>query len=365
MPHWSTRSRATAPCSPSAPAELVLTFNEPVAPLVFTLIAPNGASDTPKVEAAERIVRLRPSRSLADGTSILSWRVVSADGHPVGGSMTFSVRVHSANAGAEATTQSPALRVAIWICRVLTYIGLFVGIGGVFFLCWANTKIDFRRGSAVALSIGFAALVLSVGLVGLDALGRPLSGLVASDVWRAGYATSFGLTASIAAIGFAVAFAALLIEDTQLARIAAATAVVCAALALASSGHASAAAPQALMRPSVFIHAAAVLLWAGSLAPLLLSLGNNVRGTTALRRFSAVAPYVVAALVASGIVLAIVQIARPSALWDSSYGQVFLLKLAVVFAIAPLADLQPVRSDAAHRPRRPQGAAEYADHDRR
>ena len=321
----------------AAPSELVLTFNEPVAPLVFTLIAPDGASDTPKLEAAERIVRLRPSRPLADGTSILSWRVVSADGHPVAGSMTFSVRVRTANAGADAITQSPILRAAIWTCRVLTYVGLFIGIGGVFFLCWADAKIDFRRGSAVALSVGFAALVLSLGLVGLDALGRPLSGLVAGEVWRAGYATSFGLTASIATVGFAVAFAALLIEHKRLARIAAAAAVICAALALASSGHASAAPPQALMRPSVFIHAAAIALWAGSLAPLLLSLGNNVRGTTALRRFSTLAPYVVAALVASGVVLAIVQIARPAALWDSSYGNIFLLKLAAVFAIAPLA----------------------------
>ncbi len=161
--------------------------------------------------------------------------------------------------------------------------------------------------------------------------------MLAGEVWRAGYATSFGLTASIATIGFAVAFAALLIEHTRLARIAAAVAVICAALALASSGHASAAPPQALMRPSVFIHAAAIALWAGSLAPLLLSLGNNVRGTTALRRFSTLAPYVVAALVASGVVLAIVQIARPAALWDSAYGNIFLLKLAAVFAIAPLA----------------------------
>src|SRR5688500_2578409 len=153
----------------AAPSELVLTFNEPVAPLVFTLIAPDGASDTPKVETAERVIRLRPSRPLADGTSILSWRVVSADGHPVGGSMTFSIRVRSENAGAEATTQSKSLRVVIWACRVLTYLGLFLGTGGVFFLCWADAK-RFRRGSATALSVGFVALALSLGLVGADAL---------------------------------------------------------------------------------------------------------------------------------------------------------------------------------------------------
>ena len=321
----------------AAPSELVLTFNEPIAPLVFTLIAPDGASDTPKVETAERVVRVRPSRPLADGTTILSWRVVSADGHPVAGSMTFSVRVRTANADAQAVVQSPILRVAIWAGRVLTYLGLFIGIGGVFFLCWSDAKTDFRRGSAVALSAGFVALILSLGLVGADALGRPLSGLLAGEVWRAGYATSFGFTASIAAVGFAIAFAALLMEHTQLRRIASTVAVICAALALASSGHASAAAPQALMRPSVFIHAAAVALWAGSLAPLLLSLGNDVRGTAALRRFSALAPYVVVALVASGVVLAVVQIARPAALWDSAYGNVFLLKLAVVLAIALLA----------------------------
>ena len=321
----------------TAPSELVLTFNEPIAPLVFTLIAPDGASDTPKVEAAERIVRLRPSRALADGTSILSWRVVSADGHPVAGSLAISVRHRSANAGAQVATQDTALRSAIWAFRLLGYIGLFIGIGGAFFVSWSNGKATFRRGIAATLSVGLVTIALSVGLVGTDALGRPLSSLLTGDVWRTGYATSFGLTASIAALGFALGFAALLIEGNRLQRIASAAAVICAAVALASSGHASAAPPQMLMRPSVFIHAAAVALWAGSLIPLLLSLGNSVSGSTALRRFSAAAPWVVAALAASGVVLAIVQVARPAALWDTGYGQVFLLKLAAVLAITPLA----------------------------
>src|SRR5262245_22738229 len=72
------------------PAMLRLTFNEPVTPLVMRIVMPDGTSATPQAVAENAVVVVTPS-PLRRGTHVLSWRVISADGHPVGGSLIFSV----------------------------------------------------------------------------------------------------------------------------------------------------------------------------------------------------------------------------------------------------------------------------------
>ncbi|WP_245469095.1 copper resistance protein CopC, partial [Mesorhizobium sp. M7D.F.Ca.US.004.01.2.1] len=74
------------------PAQFSLTFSEPVSPLVLTLVTPDG---TPVPLTAFRLsdqtVEIDNPQKLASGTHVLSWRVISADGHPVGGSLLFSI----------------------------------------------------------------------------------------------------------------------------------------------------------------------------------------------------------------------------------------------------------------------------------
>jgi copper transport protein len=76
-----------------APAEIVLTFNEPVVVRDGAVRLFTGAGRD--VDARPRAVDTRvviglPDR-LPDGTYVLSWRVVSADSHPVAGGFSFSV----------------------------------------------------------------------------------------------------------------------------------------------------------------------------------------------------------------------------------------------------------------------------------
>src|SRR4029078_8373048 len=102
--------------------------------------------------------------------------------------------------------------------------------------------------------------------------------------------------------------------------------------AFACSGHAAVAAPQMLMRPSVFIHVATVALWVGSLAPLLVAIQRGPHAEAVLANFSLYAPAVILALIGSGVALAVVQVAKPAALWETGYGRVFLCKIAVMSA---------------------------------
>ena len=115
-----------------APQRLVLTFNEPVSPLVLRLIAADGtATPLDRVTLADQTVTVDLPPALGDGSYVASWRVVSADGHPIGGSVVFSVGV----AGAAATRPPDAapdrpLEAAIVIVRTLVYAGLFMVSAG-------------------------------------------------------------------------------------------------------------------------------------------------------------------------------------------------------------------------------------------
>ena len=71
------------------------------------------------------------------GTQVLSYRVVSQDGHPVAGSLVFSIgAVTGAAAPAGAKSISIVIAGLIWLARIGVYLGLFVGVGGVFFAAW-------------------------------------------------------------------------------------------------------------------------------------------------------------------------------------------------------------------------------------
>ncbi len=110
------------------------------------------------------------------------------------------------------------------------------------------------------------------------------------------------------------------------------------AAALALSGHASAAAPQWLTRLAVFLHLAGMLYWTGALLPLWLLLrARSAEAGRALAAFSQIIPFAVAPLVASGLVLAVVQMGPPGPSWLSPYGGILAAKLAllsVLFALA-------------------------------
>ena len=80
------------------------------------------------------------------GTHVLSWRVISADGHPVGGALMFSIGAPSAQPAADADSRADrGVRTALWAIKVVLYVGLFVGIGGAFFWAWIAEPDSRRR----------------------------------------------------------------------------------------------------------------------------------------------------------------------------------------------------------------------------
>lgn len=315
------------------PALVTLSFSEPVSPLALQLVKPDGsASVLDFFRLRDREVEIEMPGSLDRGTHVLSWRVVSEDGHPVGGSVIFSVGEASASPPKTVDSGNREVRIGLWSTRIALYVGLFFGIGGVFAFHWLlRGEQEGRRIVAGALALGLGGTVASAGFQGLDAMGAPLSGFSDALVWRSGLETSYGRTVVVMMLALAAAAAALLPGSKARARWLSLGGLLGGAAALSLSGHAGAAEPQWLTRPSVFLHAATIAFWIGALVPLGLSLrSGRPIGANALRRFSSLIPYAVCALAASGIALAVIQVEEPRALLDTAYGKLFLAKLALV-----------------------------------
>jgi copper transport protein len=322
------------------PASLKLYFNEPVSPLVFRLIGPGGPAVTPKVSAENATVTIVPEAAMRHGTQVLSWRVVSADGHPVGGSVIFSVGAPSEAPTVESAAD-PAGDAAIWIARLAIFLGLFVGAGGAAFIgliAQARPLPGRMEGLIAAVLIsGCLASVLSIGLQGLDALAVPLPQFFRPDVWVAGLATTYGVTATLGALTPLVGLAALRARKPWAVRLLAAGALAGVGLTLASSGHASTVEPRLASRTAVFLHGAAIAFWIGSLLPLAAIVREGGRDGGELARFSRVIPVPLAVLVATGLYLAVVELDRPDALWTTFYGEILSGKLVGVLALLALA----------------------------
>ena len=323
-----------------SPAQFSLTFSEPVSPLVLTLVRPDGTPvPLTSFRLSDQTVAIDNPEPLKPGTHVLSWRVISADGHPVGGSVLFSI-------GAPSTPPMVAdavdwdLRSAIWIGKILLDVGLFLGVGGAFSLAWlAEDGRCGRRFVIAALLCGLVAAPVSLGLQGLDALGAPLARLTQPVVWQTALGTSFGWTVLIALAALGLGLLSLVVarRDAKLFALAGLAGV---GAALAASGHASAAEPQWLTRPMVFLHGISIAFWTGALAPLGLAVRRQPAGAVLfLHRFSKAILPVVAVLAIAGIVLAVIQVQTPTALVHTAYGRLLLVKLVLLFFLFTLATI--------------------------
>ena len=214
----------------------MLSFDEPVTPLVFRWLGPDGAVREIAARSEGRRV-LVPVPPVGRGSQLLSWRVASSDGHPVGGALSFAIGAPSATS-VIAGPVAPTAAVAAAAQGLLTLL-LVIGVGGAVFAAvldpaarapgWTRT---LARAAAVA-AVPAAALALLAH--GCDLLGsfRPPAGPLFTDA----LASPFARTVALAAL-------AGLLAASGRGRTAALAAWAAAALSFAVSGHAVTAPPR-------------------------------------------------------------------------------------------------------------------------
>jgi copper transport protein len=343
-----------------APAQVVLRFNEPVETAFGSVRVYDGAArrvdegGTTRPQSKEVAVRVRSG--LPHGTYTVAWRVVSSDSHPVSGAFVFHVGKPGAGAAGVADqvldeqSGSRAVDLSFDVVRFLNFALILLSVGGAVALAFALRLEAPPVREPLWLALAAAGFLLAlaslagIGLEGAKASGLGLDAAVRLSLIRDVLDTQFGRI-SLARVALAVvvtAIAALALRrprgERQLAWSASVLGVAI-AITPALSGHARVAGTLAVASDSVHVLAAAA--WIGGLAFLLLALWR-VRGdrwavaTRAVPRFSELALVSVTALLLAGVVNGFLEVRSWSGLWETTYGRLLLVKVALVLPVLAL-----------------------------
>ncbi len=366
----------------TAPQQIVITFSERVS-LVANKIQVIGPDNRPINAGPPRAdgvdVRIPVRTDVARGTYLVSFRVVSADSHPVAASFTYSVGAPSATAPVASTTvrTNTVVAVAVSLGQYLGYAGLVLVVGPalVLFALWPR-RLDRRRPTRLAyLGLGLIAVGALAGLL-LQApydAGTGLFGASGADL-RAVFDTAAG-RAHLARLAVAGALVFPLREHLAGRGGAASRGalLVLAAIGLLTwpvAGHAGSSAAPLLTIVADVAHLAAVSVWLGGLvmlAAFLLRQANHRELGAILPVWSNWAMMAVAILVLAGAAQALIEIGSVSALLGTTYGRLLLVKvglLGLVLAVASYSHRLAVQAARAAVPALvpvPAGVAPAAD----
>ncbi len=178
----------------TAPETVTLTFNEPVR-LTSQEIAVYDAGGDPVASTAgatgaEVTVGLTDAAGLEDGTYVVSWNVLSGDGHPISGALTFSVGAPSADVTAPPEPESSS--AVVTVLRDVVTVGLaarparrrgaraFHRAGPPPLVGGHRRPRRIRRLLTVAAGVGAAGAVLQVPIASVYGQGLELGDLVAA-----------------------------------------------------------------------------------------------------------------------------------------------------------------------------------------
>ncbi|MGN6250201.1 MAG: copper resistance CopC/CopD family protein [Marmoricola sp.] len=338
---------------PGIPAQVVLRFSEAVSllPASLQVYAPDGSradhGEVTHPHGASTLVSvgLHGSR---EGTYLVSWRVVSADSHPISGAFTFSVGHASRAPTAPAVRPDTTVSVLLGAFRWLGYAGIALLLGGVALLlrCWPpgwGVRVVRRAlaGAAGAVALGAVGGLLLQGPYdagrGVGAVGR---GALLTGVLGTTYGVA--LVVRLALAGLALVLLTYGTHLPRTGRLGLGGAVALALLgSFAAAGHAVSSHPVALAVVVDMVHVAAMSLWLGGLALLAgVVLRRDTPGGTAsiaAERFSPVALGSVVALVLTGSYQSWRQLGAWAAFADTTYGRELLVKLVLVASVLVVA----------------------------
>jgi copper transport protein len=336
----------------------------------------------PKSDGGDPLaISIRVSQSLPAGRYTVTWRTAASDGHPSHGSFSFVVledtglpaiagattaradrdTLSSGNStappsmnGEQAEEAGEASSVSNSLARAFSFAGLLILIGVSAFRTLvlprargisAELKTRMARRASV-LGIAASALVIVTALTRLFLESKMMStmpgmqGMGMTDMamhTRWGFALRLELGAAVVAF---VAFA-LAARGIQGAWFVASLMAIVLAVTPALAGHA-AASPRftSLMIGTDFLHVLGGASWLGSLfavvvvgVPLSLTLEGVERWSSVaslVNSFSSLALVSAAGVLISGVIASWVHLEHLSALWQTAYGQVLLVKLFLV-----------------------------------
>jgi copper transport protein len=355
----------------------------------------SGDAFHPGGEGSSLAAHLKPG--LGKGTYTATYRVISADGHPVSGGLVFSIGKPGATGAtvsqllAERQSAGHVTQVAFGVARGFQYASIALAIGSLFFLLaiwmpglasvagsgreWqlASERFAARLRGLLIFSFvaGIASGALGIVFQGATAAGVSFWSALDSAIVRDVLATRFGTVWAIRLLVWVVLSAAAVtllssrrmpvlrpasvgatglalsrgLAPLGLALIAMPLAFL--AISPALAGHASLQSPSAVLFPANVLHVLAISIWSAGLVMLVVVLPAATRRlerpdrtrllAAVLARFSTVALVAVTVILLTGLVQSWFEIRHLDNLLHTAFGRAALIKFGIL--VGPLAGL--------------------------
>jgi copper transport protein len=332
----------------TAPREVTLEWSESVdlgdnAVQLLDGAGKRIATAAPRHRGA-RIAVLTLPRGLRDGTYVVSWRVVSADSHPVSGAFSFSIGAPSAVVFAGGDSSNATVKAIDAVARGIAFLGLAVIVGGaaVLFLLAPEGPLSLRArrllwGGIAALLVGS---VVVLAMQGPYASGGSVADAFKPSLLSFSLSTRFGHAIAIRIV-LALILAGLVLQALEggaRRRSILLPAVGCVLgllLTWTLIDHSRTGVQTWLGVPAATAHLLAMALWFGGLVALLLARPHDA----VVARFSKLALGCWIVLGVTGVYLAWRQSGVIGALPATDFGKLLLLKGGIAVAILALAAL--------------------------
>lgn len=313
---------------PDSPKSLVLVFDQPVSLRGSSVrLEPSADLGTATLSRADQAVTVPVRATLAEGVHTVDWQVTARDGDVMMGSYRFAVGPRTVALASGQTTAAKDATLTT-ILRWLLFAGLAVMLGEP-----AGRRLTARvpgaparRPRSWALPVALIGTAAALALAALQLGDGPLSSLTG---------TRPGVLALIGFAGFALAAVAVPVRRRAWVSLPLAAVLVAEALRAHPQAEQSVAGPLL-----TFVHLTAAALWAGTLLHVLRTLaawrGEHVLVRALLLAYARLAAWLFAAVVVSGLISALVLVPLDD-LATTTYGQVLLVKIALVAIVAGLA----------------------------
>ncbi|MBL8644691.1 MAG: CopD family protein [Rhodospirillaceae bacterium] len=332
----------------TSPKELILNFNEGVGPIFFKVLDKTGkevgAPGEIKIDGNNLILPL--SAELANGTYVLTYRVISADTHPVGATFGFSVGEPMADLSQMSQSTEPASTPWTWAVaanRWVLYAGMLLAAGSALFTLLVTTPATvtaatFTLGKNAAI-ISAIAYVLAVGFGGAEMVLGGAAALFSGDTWARGLQSTLTPSAVIGIPAMLVLIYGYTASVEKPKNGALTVGAVAAVGSFLVTGHAATAPPVWLMATLVAVHLFCTAFWFGALYPLYKTTqaADAAAAGAVMNKFSVWAVYSVALIIASGLVISWVQVQSPANILSTVYGNGLFRKVVLVAVILALA----------------------------
>ncbi|MEQ9447259.1 MAG: CopD family protein, partial [Rhodospirillaceae bacterium] len=330
-----------------SPEEIIFNFNENVGPIFIKILDRTGkeVGELGEWTVDGNDVITPVNGELPDGTYIATYRVISADTHPVGGSVVFAVgeAVASMDDVSAGGGETSGWVIPVAINRFIQYGAMLLAAGAALFIVGMSVPSQveasvYRMGKLSAI-IAAISYVLALGFGGAEMmLGGP-GAIFSGAAWSQAMNSTLAPSAFVGVPGLLILVFAFGKgpEGKSIALLMLGSVIAVGSFLV--TGHAATAPPVWLMAPVVAVHLFCAAFWIAALYPLAKTtqVATVQEAGAVMAQFSERAVWSVGALFISGAIITWTQVEGPSNMLTTDYGWRLSAKLAVFFALLGLA----------------------------